>query len=172
MGKDKTDLTEGKDTPDLIEMIEMQKQILALEAKYNQLMQSVTKLEKEQSSLSQNINTMYASFDNMNRNVESIMEKVNKLCENQEMSMMGKVFNKNRGFSLMNMVGSGARKVAVGVVTSALMVTDAVTETVSGVKEGFEDIVAEAQYMNQKRRMEQANGMTGMGPENMSANPC
>jgi predicted nuclease with TOPRIM domain len=168
-GKDKQDLTEKKE---VLDVTEMQEKILALEAKYSQLLQSVTKLEKEQSSLAQNINTMYASFDNMNRNVENIMEKVNKLCANQEMSMMGRMFDKHRGVSLTRMVGSGARKVAVGAVTTALMVSDAVTETVAGVKEGFEDIVAEAQYMNQKRRMEQANGMTGLGPENMSANSC
>ncbi|WDC85259.1 hypothetical protein PL321_07350 [Caloramator sp. mosi_1] len=56
-------------------------------------------------------------------------------------------------FNLGRKIGRGLRRVTVGTVGLILGIRDKTAETVANFKEGFEDIVAEAQYNNRKKKL-------------------
>ena len=74
--------------------------------------------------------------------------------EYEKNAPMNMIKKDNMKFSMRDMFINPLRKVAVGTVQSAFLVIDKTMEGVSNAKEGFEDIVAEAQYQNKKKHLE------------------
>lgn len=128
-----------------IRLEELQK-LDALEQKYSQVNTQMKKLQDDRSDLKNNIKSMNDKFQQVNKNVENILSKLDDIDKND------RNFSENMGnFSVRKTLCAPLRKMTIGVVGSVLAVADKTTELACGAKEGFEDIVAEAQYQRKRK---------------------
>ena len=99
---------------------------------------SLKEKDDQLNKLKDSVMSSQREFTEMNKSLQEITSKLNMMSERERKSM------KNRGNIL--------RRTAIKTVGSVLMVTDAAMRHVSMAREGIEDIVAEAQYENNRRR--------------------
>lgn len=122
---------------------EIYQEINELKKQYESLIQRFDNLEKENTQKDNN-------FASVNNSLKELMGKIDSMIEEKETN---KMFNVGRrDFSFMNMITTPMRKATVGTMRAVLSMTDFTSEKVAHAREGLEDIVAEAQYENQKRR--------------------
>jgi predicted nuclease with TOPRIM domain len=130
---------------------EISQEINELKGKYDSLIQKLDSIEKENTQKENNIKQMENNFTVINNNLKELMAKIDSIIEEKETNQMFDS-SKRRDFSLMNMVTKPMRKATVGTMRALFTMTDYASEKVAHAREGLEDIVAEAQYENQKRR--------------------
>lgn len=122
---------------------EIYQEINELKKQYESLIQRFDNLEKDNTQKENN-------FSDVNNTLKELMGKIDSIIEEKETN---KMFNTKRSdFSLMNMITTPMRKATIGTMRAVLSMTDFASEKVAHAREGLEDIVAEAQYENQKRR--------------------
>lgn len=125
-----------------------------LEERYSFLINEVKELEDSKKNLKESMQTVQENFQEINTNISTIMKRLDKLAEvsskvNEDAE---DALNRDRE-SVSSIISKPFRKLAVGTVSVIYAVTDKAIEGAASIKEGFEDIVAEAQYENKKRRM-------------------
>ena len=122
---------------------EIYQEINELKKQYESLIQRFDNLEKENTQKDNN-------FASVNNSLKELMGKIDSIIEEKETTKMFNVGK--RDFSFMNIITTPMRKATVGTMRAVLSMTDFASEKVAHAREGLEDIVAEAQYENQKRR--------------------
>lgn len=135
------------------ELKKMHEEVKGLKANYTSLAKDIDALKSGQKEINENYKAINNNFDVINKNMDDMMAKLEKLVEDQDISMMDKVAGKVKQAAGMGMARRPFRRLLVGTISSVLSVADIATEGMAHVKEGFEDIVAEAHYNNQKRRV-------------------
>ena len=132
-----------------------QQEINELKQKYDDLVKDVKCLEDNKSNMKSIVENSYEVVQNISKNVENVMNELNAFKENYENSESNNMINEDKmKVSMRDMFINPLRKIAVGSMQSAFMVIDKTMEGMSNAKEGFEDIVAEAQYQNKKKHIE------------------
>lgn len=132
---------------------DIREEMRLMEDKLKTLSEEIEKLSNSQNSLKTTVDSANTSFQGISNNLNDMMTKVNKLYEQSETSMMDRILNQRVGnMSMMGMLGSTTKKLAIGVVSAGMIFSDIAMESLSSAREGLEDIVAEAQYMNRKRK--------------------
>ncbi|MDR3597415.1 hypothetical protein [Clostridium sp.] len=123
---------------------QINQQFTELKEKYESLIQRLDNIEKESTNREND-------FQAINNNIKELMAKIDSMVEYKETS---KLFNSGRksSSSFMNMITTPMRKITVGTMRTIFSMADYASERVSCAREGIEDIVAEAQYENKKRR--------------------
>ncbi|AOY74516.1 hypothetical protein [Clostridium formicaceticum] len=134
----------------------LEKELKEIKNQYTLLAQeleNVKKNDKKINSLQESMQSMQEEFEDINetlqeisqmsKTMQDITDKLNNLTANQQ---------KRKGMGMMPR--NAFRKGIVRTLSSALTVVDMTVEKMSMAKEGIEDIVAEAQYENKKRRMD------------------
>lgn len=124
-----------------LEQQKIEKELQELKNQYSSLMKEFKSLKEKDDQLNKLKDSVMSSqreFTEMNKSLQEITSKLNMMSERERKSM------KNRGNIL--------RRTAIKTVGSVLMVTDAAMRHVSMAREGIEDIVAEAQYENNRKR--------------------
>jgi chromosome segregation ATPase len=135
----------------------LEERLNALEEKFNKMNTEVDGLKNERSELKENIKSMQDSFQTVNKNVETILSRLEDMTSRQNGSMMNGMTP-----GMMKMMRRPMRKLFVGTVSSVMTVTSVLTEAVSHMKEGMEDIMAEAQYEQKKKHMSMAKERNAM----------
>ena len=125
-----------------------------LQCKYDNIKKEVDDLESNKESLNESVNKMHNSFELINKNVEELMTKLDAMGMRVDESKEETNKRDRFDFSLNNMIVNPLRKVAVGTIRAAIMVGEKANEEVANIREGMEDVVAEAQYLNKKQRVE------------------
>lgn len=135
----------------------MQEQIQELQLKYEKLSQEVEQLENHKTNIGTDIKEIHGEFEQINKKIEMILEKLNGLSdEYDEMETdMDDEINITR--SMKGFFTNPLRKIAVGTLSAVYAIADMTIEKTSSFKESLEDIVAEAQYSNKKRKFEPAD---------------
>jgi len=134
---------------------QLQEEIDELRQKYDTLLAEVKCLEDNKNSMKDIVGNSYEVVQNVSKNVENVMIELNNLKKNYENSTSNNMVNEDKmKFSMKNMFINPLRKIAVGTMQSAFLMMDKTVEGMSNAKEGFEDIVAEAQYQNKKKSTE------------------
>jgi chromosome segregation ATPase len=128
----------------------MQKDLRELHEKYNELNEQIQDLQNDKADFKISIKTMSDNFTEVSKNVQDILSKIDNI-NNRENGR--EVRYENEEGTMKKMVCKPLKKLAVGTVGSILSITDKVVEVSFGVKEGFEDIVAEAQYQRKKKHL-------------------
>ncbi|MCI1944805.1 hypothetical protein [Clostridium luticellarii] len=129
----------------------MQQKLDTLEQKYSQISTEMKKLQDDKSDLKNSIKTMNDRFEHVNKNVEDILAKLDNISENNR-GLDDDAEGEKTDFLARKAIFSPLRKLTVGAVGSVLAVIDKTAELACGAKEGFEDIVAEAQYQRKRKR--------------------
>ena len=133
----------------------LQQEINELKQKYDALLNDVKCLEDNKSNMKSMVENSYEVVQNISKNVENVMNELNAFKENYENTESNNMINEDKmKLSMRDMVINPLRKIAVGTMQSAFMVIDKTMEGMSNAKEGFEDIVAEAQYQNKKKNID------------------
>ncbi|WP_297428277.1 hypothetical protein [Clostridium sp.] len=122
-----------------------------LKEKYNSLIQKVDNLEMENSHRENSVKQMENNFEVINNNIKELMEKIDSIIEDKETSKMFSSVRRSNS-SIMNMITMPMRKATVNTMRAIFSVADFASEKVATARENLEDIVAEAQYENKKRR--------------------
>ena len=139
---------------------QLQQEIDELRQKYDTLLKDVKCLEDNKNNMKGIVENSYEVVQNVSKNVENIMNELNNLKKDYENTASSNMFNENKmKFSMKSMFINPLRKIAVGTMQSAFLMMDKTVEGMSNAKEGFEDIVAEAQYQNKKKSTETADNM-------------
>ena len=130
----------------------MQQGFEELELKYSNLSKEIEKLESNKTSLGEELKQFHGEFEQINKSVEEILLKLNKLSVDYQ----GRKNNLGEAPSIMNsmknLLTNPLRKIAVGTLSTVYAVTDRTMEKASSFRESLEDIVAEAQYANKKKK--------------------
>jgi|GEM_PF-991979 len=128
------------------ELKELRAQFISLEKELHSIKENDSKITK----LKENIEVMQNEFKVMNKNLHEISQMSASIKElNEKINMLAEDSKCKRERQEM---GSIFRRAAVKTVGSFLTVSDIAIEKASLAKEGIEDIVAEAQYENTKKR--------------------
>jgi chromosome segregation ATPase len=131
----------------------MQQELDDLEQKYGKISEQIQNLQNDKSDLKNSMKTMNDSFQQVSKNVEDILSKLDNInVPNKDLNDENEV-KRTMDFSMKKMIFSPLRKLVVGTISSVLSVKDKTAEVTCGFKEGFEDIVAEAQYQRTKKHM-------------------
>ena len=132
-----------------------QQEINELKQKYDTLIKEVKSLEDNKNNMKIIVDNSYEVVQSVSKNVENVMNELNNLKRDYENTSSKDMLNDDKmKFSLRSMFINPLRKIAVGTMQSAFLVVDKTVEGMSNAKEGFEDIVAEAQYQNKKKHVE------------------
>ena len=131
----------------------MQKELDDLQVKYSSISDQIQTLQNDKSDLKNSIKTMNDSFQQVSKNVEDILSKLNTISRDNEGFDDEDMMDRKINVSLKKLIFNPLRKLAVGTIGSVLAVADTATEVTCGFKEGFEDIIAEAQYQRKKKHM-------------------
>ncbi|MEA4847575.1 MAG: hypothetical protein VB106_10125 [Clostridiaceae bacterium] len=131
----------------------MHEEFKELKANYTGLTKDVEALKKGQKEINENYKAINNNFDRINNNMDDLMAKVGKLVEQQDISMVEKVVGKAKEATRAGMLRRPLRRLVVGTISTVMSAADAASEGMAHIRENFEDIVAEAQYNNQKRRV-------------------
>jgi len=135
----------------------LQQEINELKLKYDSLVKDVKCLEDNKSNMKSMVENSYEVVQNISKNVENVMNELNAFKQNYENVESNNMINDDKmKVSMRDMFINPLRKIAVGTMQSAFMVIDKTMEGMSNAKEGFEDIVAEAQYQNKKKNIDSA----------------
>ncbi len=139
---------------------QLQQDIDELKQKYDTLLKDVKCLEDNKNNMNDIVKNSYEVIQNVSKNLENVMNELNSLKKNYENTASNTTSNENiMNFSMKKMFINPLRKIAVGTIQSAFIMMDKTMEGMSNAKEGFEDIVAEAQYQNKKKSTETADNM-------------
>lgn len=131
----------------------MQQELDELQQKYSKISEQIQNLQNDKSDLKNNIKTMNDSFQQVSKNVEDILSKLNNInAPNKDLNDEDEI-SKKMNLSMKKIIFNPLRKLLVGTISSVLLVKDKTAEVTCGFKEGFEDIVAEAQYQRTKKHM-------------------
>ncbi|AKL96399.1 hypothetical protein CACET_c29550 [Clostridium aceticum] len=149
-----------------IDQQNLEKELREIKNQYTLLVQeleSLKKNDKKINSLQESIQSMQEEFEDINETLQEISQmsttmqditdKLNNLSERQ---------HKKMGMGMKMMPRNAVRKGIVKTLSSALTVVDMTVEKLSMAREGIEDIVAEAQYENKRKRVN--NPMSQMSP--------
>lgn len=121
--------------------------------KYEELNKEVEDLKSNKASIEGELKEFHGEFEKINKSVEQILQKIDKLSggkiEKEEEADEGKA----DVHSMKKMFKNPLRKFAVGTLSVVYAVVDKTVEKTFNIKESFEDIVAEAQYANKKKKM-------------------
>ncbi|MCY6370255.1 hypothetical protein [Clostridium ganghwense] len=129
------------------------KRIEALENNYNNLNNEISMLEKNRLEVNESLKSFDKNLEKINSNMESIMSKL----ENPPLQTTNASANFSKGKTSISIeMHNPFRKLAVGILSGIYTVVDKTIETTSTMRENLEDIAAEAQYNNKKRRMNSA----------------
>ncbi|HEY8889163.1 MAG TPA: hypothetical protein VIM70_02735 [Clostridium sp.] len=133
---------------------QLQQEIDDLRQKYDTLLKDVKGLEDSKNSMNDIVENSYEVVQSVSKNVENIMNELNNFKKDYENNSFSNMFNENKmEFSLKKILINPLRKIAIGTIQSVFLMMDKTVEGMSNVKEGFEDIVAEAQYENKKKHI-------------------
>ncbi|MBV7275496.1 hypothetical protein I6U48_21570 [Clostridium sp. PL3] len=125
-----------------------QQELHNLKEGYSKTNEQIQELQSSKHDMESNIKTISDNFNQVNKNIEDILYKLNGISE------MNKALEDERiNFSVKKMLINPLRKLTVGAVSSVLSVVDKTSELTCGVKEGLEDMVAEAQYQHKRKQM-------------------
>lgn len=113
------------------------------------LTNKVKTMEDNNAEIRKNIDELYLSINQMSMNMEKMMNKFDSIAIEQLMKKEQPETQQHQ----KNIVARPLRTIMIGVLSGVYAITDKTTEVFSGVRENFEDVVAEAQYNNKKRRM-------------------
>lgn len=137
---------------------QLQQEIDELKQKYDTLLKDVKSLENNKNNMKDIVENSYEVVQNVSKNVENVMNELNNLKKDYENNTPNNMVNEDKmNFSMKSMFINPLRKIAVGTMQTAFLMMDKSMEGMSNAKEGFEDIVAEAQYQNKKKSTESAN---------------
>lgn len=131
----------------------MQQELDDLQLKYSNISDQIQTLQNDKSDLKNSIKTMNDSFQQVSKNVENILSKLDNISGDSKNLDDEDMMDRKMNISMKKMIVNPLRKLAVGTITSVLSVTDKAAEVTCGFKEGFEDIVAEAQYQRKRKHM-------------------
>ncbi|MDP4144572.1 MAG: hypothetical protein Q8936_08870 [Bacillota bacterium] len=131
----------------------IQQEIQDLKSQYNELSSQVKQLENTNSALDTELKQMHGEFQQVNSNIQMILQKLNSVSK--ENGQMGVQMNAdiNMTASMKKVFSNPLRKVAVGTLSVMYAMADKTIEKTLSFKENLEDIVAEAQYINKKKKM-------------------
>jgi len=133
----------------------LQNEINELRQKYDTLLKDVKCLEDNKNNMKDIVENSYEVVKNVSKNVENVMNELNNLKNEYQNTASNNTNTREKmNFSMRKIFINPLRKIAVGTIQSAFLVMDKTMEGMSNAKEGFEDIVAEAQYQNKKKHME------------------
>jgi len=136
----------------------LQNEINELRQKYDTLLKDVKCLEDNKNNMKEKVENSYEAVQNISENIENVMNELNNLKSEYENRVSNNIDNEEKmNFSMKKMFINPLRKIAVGTIQSAFLMMDKTMEGMSNAKEGFEDIVAEAQYQNKKKHMEETD---------------
>jgi len=139
---------------------QLQQEIDDLRQKYDTLLKDVKGLEESKNNMNVIVENSYEVVQSVSKNVENIMNKLNNFKKDYENNSYSNMFNENKmEFSMKKIFINPLRKIAVGTIQSVFLMMDKTVEGMSNAKEGFEDIVAEAQYENKKKHIEATENM-------------
>lgn len=117
-----------------------------LYSKYDGLSKVVNQLENNKS-------TIVEDLKQINTSIDEILLKLNKLSDEHEKAQ-NEVYEKHVIHDSMKKIfAHPLRKIAVSTLTAVYAVADSTIEKASNLRESLEDIVAEAQYSNKKKKM-------------------
>jgi len=132
-----------------------QREINELKQKYDTLLKEVKGIEDTKNNMKDVIQSSYEVVQGLSKNVENVMNELNNLKSDLKNNTTMNINNENsKKFSMKEMFVNPFRKIAVGTLQSAFLVMDKTIEGMSNAKEGFEDMVAEAQYQNKKKHLQ------------------
>jgi predicted nuclease with TOPRIM domain len=130
---------------------QLNQEVNELKGKYESLMQKLDNIEKENTNRENNIKQIENNFEVINNNIRELMNKIDSIVEDKETNKMFSSFRKGDS-SFTNMIKMPMRKVTVNTMRTIFSMADYASEKLAFAREGLEDIVAEAQYENKKRR--------------------
>ena len=129
----------------------MQEDLKDMQTKYTGLVNDMKGLKAGQAGMQENITVLNGHYEKISGNMEMIMCKLDSISEDAQKNMMGKMMRQKQGV-MSRMIKNPLRKLAVGTIGTLMSMGDYAAEKASNAKEGLEDIVAEANYNNKKRR--------------------
>lgn len=130
----------------------MQHDIDKLQSKYNKLNKEVEQLESNKTSIGSDLNQIHGEFEQINNSMEDILQKLNMLSE-QYSHIGSEIDVKNvKIHSIKKFLSNSLKKMAVGTLCTVYAVADKTIEKTSCIRESLEDIAAEAQYANKKKK--------------------
>ena len=123
----------------------MQMDIEELNLKYS-------KLDKDVELLKTSKTAQGCDLKQVHKSIEEILQKLNNLSEGN--CEKGTEINDKNNIvhSIKNSLTNSLKNIAVGTLSVFYAVADKTIEKTSCIKEGYQDIAAEAQYENKKRR--------------------
>lgn len=121
-----------------------------LKGKYESIIEKLDVIQKENVQREHTIQQLENNFQVTNNNIKELMSRMDSMLEEKETH---NVFNRKRSnFSIMNVMRMPMRKMTINTMRTIFTIADIAYEKVSCVKEGFEDIITEAQSESKKRR--------------------
>jgi chromosome segregation ATPase len=138
----------------------VQQDIDELQQKYSEISIQIQELQNDKSDLKNNIRTINDSFQQVSKNVEDILAKLDNIGETKK-DLDNDTMDRKIGFSTKKILFNPLRKLTVAAVSSVLAVVYKTSELTCGVKEGFDDIVTQAQYHRRRKQMTIADELYG-----------
>lgn len=133
----------------------MQMGIEELNTKYCKLNEDIEQLKTCNTSQGSDLKKIQGEFEQTNKNIEEILQKLNELPD-ERFRKETKMDANNLTHSIKSCFTNSLKKVAIGTLSAFYAVADVTIEKTSNIKEGFQDIAAEAQYENKKRKCQPA----------------
>ena len=131
----------------------IQEQLDEYKTKFDQLGSEIQILKSSKSNFEENIKMINGNLQEVSKNVENIINRIDELSNKSDVFFEKSIADKIINFSIKKIVKFPLRKIAVGTISSIFTIVDKTMEATSTVREGFEDIVAEAHCEMQKKRM-------------------
>ena len=131
----------------------IQEQLDEYKTKFDQLGSEIQILKSSKSNFEENIKMINGNLQEVSKNVENIINRIDELSNKSDVFFEKNIADKMINFSIKKIVKFPLRKIAVGTISSIFTIVDKTMEATSTVREGFEDIVAEAHCEMQKKRM-------------------
>ena len=131
----------------------IQEQLDEYKTRFDQLGSEIQILKSSKSNFEENIKMINGNLQEVSKNVENIINRIDELSNKSDVFFEKSIADKIINFSIKKIVKFPLRKIAVGTISSIFTIVDKTMEATSTVREGFEDIVAEAHCEMQKKRM-------------------
>mgnify|MGYP001605464350 CR=1 FL=1 len=122
---------------------DLQQCVERLKSEYSKLSSEVEQLESDKTAQSLELSQINGQFKQINESIEKITHKLN---ENSINHCVNKTIRDRK-----NLITNSLKKIAVGTLSVVYAAADKTIEKASNLREGFEDIAAEAQYVNKKK---------------------
>ena len=134
----------------------MQMEIEELNLKYGNLNKDVEQLKACNTSQNSDLKQIQGEFEQTNKNIGEILQKLNKLPD-ESFEKETEMDDKNcMTQSIKDGFTNSLKKIAIGTLSAVYAIADIAIEKTSDIKEEFQDIAAEAQYENKKRKCQPA----------------